>query len=88
MAAAEVDVGRCQIAETFVIAAVIIVGDEVVDLSFEVAWQIVMFEQDAVFERLVPALDLALGHGMVGRTTDMIHAALFEPFGQIAGDIA
>src|SRR3954449_10307760 len=39
----------------------VVVIYEPTDLSFEVAGQIVVFEQDAVFERLMPTLDLALG---------------------------
>jgi hypothetical protein len=41
LAAPEVDVGRCEIAEAFVIPAVIVVADEVIDLGFQVAGQIV-----------------------------------------------
>lgn len=36
--ATEVDISGCQIAEAFVIAAVIVVVDEVVDRLFECAW--------------------------------------------------
>ena len=35
--------------------------DEAFDLGFEVARQVVVLEQDAVLERLMPALNLALG---------------------------
>jgi hypothetical protein len=42
------------------LSAVVVVIDEGVDLGFQVARQIIVFKQDAVFERLVPALDLAL----------------------------
>jgi hypothetical protein len=67
LAASEVDVGRCEIAEALVIAPVVVVIDEGADLRFEVARQEVVFEQDAVLQRLVPALDLALGLGMAAR---------------------
>ena len=52
----------------------IVVLDEGLDLPFEIAGQVVVLEQDAVLERLMPALDLALGLGMVGRAADMLHA--------------
>ena len=39
----------------------VVVLDEGFDLGFEIAGQEVVFEQDAVLEGLVPALDLALG---------------------------
>ena len=54
-------IGRREVAEAFVVAAVIVVADEVVDLGFAVARQIVVLQQDAILERLVPAFDLALG---------------------------
>ena len=37
LAASEVDVGRCQVAQALVISQVIVVGDEGADLGFEVA---------------------------------------------------
>jgi hypothetical protein len=40
-----------------------------------------------VLERLVPALDLALRHWMIGRTTQVLDVAGTEPFGQVACDI-
>ena len=47
------------------IARVVVALDEGLDLGFEIAWQEVVLQQDAVLERLVPAFDLALGLGMV-----------------------
>ena len=66
---AEVDIGGCDIVQALVIALVIVVMDEGCDLSFEVTWQEVVFQQDAVLEGLVPAFDLALCLRVVGRTT-------------------
>ena len=40
--------------------------DECPDLGFKVFRKEVIFEQDPVFQRLVPALDLALGLRMTG----------------------
>jgi hypothetical protein len=54
----EVDV-RGEIAQALVIAAMVVVIDECVDLGLEVAGQIIVLKQDAVLERLMPALDLA-----------------------------
>ena len=68
---AEVGVGWRHVAQAFMVTLVIIVFDEGLDLGFEVAGQEVVFEQDAVFEGLVPALDLALGLGMIGRAAHM-----------------
>ena len=87
LAASEVDVGRCQIADALVVSLVVVMINEVADLGLEIARQIVVLEQDAVLQRLVPAFDLALGLGMEGRATDMLDAAVLEPFRQIAGDV-
>jgi hypothetical protein len=38
----------------------VVVIDECVDLGLEVAGQIIVLKQDAVLERLMPALDLVL----------------------------
>ena len=42
------------------ITAMVVVVDERVDPGFEVAGQIIVFQQDAVLERLMLAFDLAL----------------------------
>ena len=69
------------------VSLVVVVIDEGVDLGLEIAGQIVVLEQDAVLQRLVPALDLALGLGMEGSAPDVADAAVLEPFRQIAGDV-
>ena len=84
---AEVDVGRREVVEALVIADVVVVLDEGVDLPFEIAGQIIVVEQDAVLQGLVPALDLSLGLGMIRRAAHMLHALVLEPLGQIARDV-
>ena len=64
---AEVDVGRGQVAQALMIADVVIVLDEGADLPFEISRQVVVVEQDAVLQGLVPALDLSLGLRMIRR---------------------
>jgi hypothetical protein len=54
-----------------VTASVIVVLDEVRDLGFKITGQVVVLAQNAVLERLVPALNLALGLGMAWRTANM-----------------
>jgi hypothetical protein len=44
----------------------VVVLDEGSDPGFEITRQEVVFEQDAILQRLVQALDLALGLGMAG----------------------
>ena len=46
-----------------------------------------MLKQDAVFERLMPALDFALGLRMVRRSADVLDVLLVQPLGKIARDI-
>ena len=87
-AAPEVDVGWGEIVDTLVVTAAIVVIDEGGDLGFEIAWEEVVFQQDAVLEGLVPALDLALGHWMIGRAAQMFDVPVGEPFGEITCDIA
>lgn len=59
MAASEVDVGRCEIVEALVVSAMIVMLNESRDLGFEVFQEEVVFQQDAVLQRLVPPFDLA-----------------------------
>ena len=83
----EVSVGRCDVAEALVIAPMVVVLDEGADLDLEVTRQIVVLEQDAVLQCLMPAFDFALRLGMMRGTPDMIHALRTEPLGQIGRDV-
>ena len=85
---AEVSVSGRHVAQAFMVTLVTIVLDEGLNLGLEVAGQEVVFEQDAVFQGLVPALDLALGLGMIRRSAHVFHAAIIEPFGEVAGYVA
>ena len=85
--ASEVDVGRRDVGEALVVAMVVVMIDEGADLHFQISGQIVVFEQDPVLERLMPALDLALRLRMVWRPPDVVHALVFEPVGKITRDI-
>ena len=86
-AAPEVDVSRCQVADTLVVATVVVVVDEGGDGGFKFPFEEVVFEQDAVLQGLVPALDLSLRLGMHGRAANMFHAFAFEVFREIASDV-
>ncbi len=54
MAAPEVDIGRGEVAQALVVAVVIVVRDEGLDPGLEFAGQIVVLQQDAVLQRLMP----------------------------------
>lgn len=61
------------------VATVIVVLDEASDPGFEVTRQIVVLEQDAVLECLMPLR-------VMGRAADVLDAVTIEPFGKIGGD--
>ena len=64
------------------VAVMIVVGDEPLDAGVEIARQEVVLQQDAVLESLMPSFDLSLRLRVVGRTSDMIHAVIIEPFNE------
>ena len=66
LGSSEVDVGRREIAQALVIAGMVVMSHEGGDLTFEIGGQVIVLEQDAVLERLMPALDLALGLRVIG----------------------
>ncbi len=84
LASAEVDIGRGQVIDALVIALGVVVVDEVVDLGLQGARQVLVLQQDAVLQGLMPALDLTLGLRMVGGTADMRDLPLVQPFRQVA----
>ncbi len=86
--ASEVDIGRCEVLRALVVAPVVVMLDEGVDLLLEIGRQVVVLQQDAVPQGLVPAFDLALGLRMIRGTTDMIHLPIFQPIGQFSRDVA
>ncbi len=61
LAASEVDIGRCKVLQALVVASVVVMIDEGVDLVSQIAGQVIVLQQDAVLQGLMPALDLALG---------------------------
>jgi len=56
---AEVGVGGRHVVQALVVAILVVVLDERLDLGLEVAGQEVVLQQDAVLQGLVPAFDLA-----------------------------
>ena len=84
LAAPQVDVGRSEVLQALVIAAMVVMLDEGIDLLPEIAGQVVVFQQDAVLQGLVPALDLALGLRVIWCTANMVHLLIIQPIGQLA----
>ena len=83
----EVSIGGRDVIQALVVAMVVVMLDEGPDLVFEIAGQVIVLQQDAVLQRLMPTLDFALGLGMVWCTADVIHALTLEPDCKIAGDV-
>ena len=57
----------------------VVVVDEGIDLPLQLFWQVIVVEQDAVFQSSVPAFDLALRHGVIGLAASMRHAVFCQP---------
>ena len=72
LAASEVDVGRGEIVEALVVSAMVVVLDEGRDLGFEVFLEEVVFEEDAVLQRLMPAFDFPLCLRMAGSAVNLV----------------
>ena len=76
-----------QVVQALVVSTVVVVADELLDALFELSWQVVVVQQDPVFQRLMSTLDLTLCLRMIWSSTNMVHAFCIEPVGQFAGDV-
>ena len=56
------------------VSPIVIMLHEGINLSLEVAGQVIVLQQQPVLHALMPALDLALCHRVVGGATDIRHA--------------
>jgi len=77
-ASSVIDVGGRQIVQALVVTMVVVVVDESADLAFQIAGQEVVFQENPVFHGLMPPFDLALGLGVMWRTTNVIHAFVLK----------
>ena len=71
-----VNVGGCEVFQALVIALMVVVSDERRHVILEITGQ------EVVFQRLMPALDLALGLRMIGRTARVRHTFVFQIISQ------
>ena len=60
------------------VSTVVVVLDELLDVVFELSWQVVVLQQDPVFHRAVISLDLALRHRVVRPAADMSDAVVLS----------
>ena len=88
MAPPEVDVCGGEVADAFVVALMIVMIDERLDLRFQVCREEVVLQQDAVFQGLMPSLYLALCLRVIRRTPDVPHFLVAQPFSQFTRDVA
>jgi hypothetical protein len=74
------ETGICgrDVIQTFMVTLVNIALDERLDLAFEVVGQEMVFQQDAVRQGLVPALDFALGSRVDRHTAHLAHVLGFD----------
>ena len=84
----EVDIGRGHVVEALVVAPMVVVLDEGLDLSLKVARQEVVLQRNTVLQGLMPAFDLALRLRMERGATHMAHTLGFDIVCQFAGDVA
>ena len=85
LGSSKIDVSGCEVVDALVIADVIVVLDEGGDLLLEISGQVVVVEQNAVLQGLMPALDLSLGLWMIRGAAYMLHAFVLDPMPQAPG---
>ena len=85
---AGVGVGRCDVFRALVIALVVVMFDERFDLRFQITGEVIVFQQDAVPQGLVPALDLALRLRMERCAANMAHILIRQIVSQFARNVA
>ena len=77
---AEVGISGRDVVQALVIALMVVVFDERFDLCFQIAGEVIILQQDAVFQGLVPALDLALRLRVERCTANMAHIFVSKVF--------
>ncbi len=85
--ASEVDISRGEIVEALVVSAMIVMLNESGDLSLEILLEELVFEQDAVLERLVPAFDSPLRLRMARSAMDLADLIFLSPFTKVGSDV-
>ncbi len=83
LSASEVDVGGSEIVEALMVTAMILMLDEGRDLGFKVLLEEVVFKQDAVLQRLVPAFDFPLRLRVAGSAVNLVDLVFLQPFAEI-----
>ena len=83
-----VDVRGSDVVQALVIAVIVVVIDKDTNLLLQIAWQVVVFQENVVLHGLMPTFDLTLSLRMEWSATNVFHLFLFHPFSQIGRDVA
>ena len=84
LTATAVDIGRGEVMKALVVTSGVVVVDELSEARFQLTGQIIVLEQDLVLHGAVVALDLALGHRVIGFAPGMGHSVVLEPGGELS----
>lgn len=87
LSASEVDVGGSEIVEALMVTAMIVMLDEGRNLGFKVLLEEVVFKQDAVLQRLVPAFKFPLRLRVAGSAVNLVDLVFLQPFAEIGCDV-
>lgn len=87
MPTTKVNIGGREVFQGLVISSVIVMANEVVNRRFKIFLHEVIFQQDAVLQRLMPALDLALRLRMVRCAPHVSDLLARQLVGEIASDV-
>ncbi len=63
------------------IAFMVVVIDERLNLVFQLTREVVVLQQDSILQGSMPSFDLALGLGMVRLASGVRHAVIFQVSG-------
>jgi hypothetical protein len=77
--APKVDIGWSEIAETLVVTPSVVEIDKLRESRFELPWQIVILQQNAILQRAMVTLNFALSHRMIRLAAGVGPTLLLEP---------
>ena len=83
----EVDICGGEVVYALVVSPMIVMIDECLDLRFQICREEVVVQQNAVFQGLMPSLDLALCLRVIRCPPDVSHFVVTQPSSQLARDV-
>src|SRR5271168_651579 len=87
LTATAVDIGRGEVMKALVVTPGVVAINELGVARFQLTGQVVVLEQDLVLHGAVVALDLALGHRVIGLASGVRHAMFSEPRSELSGNV-